>query len=290
LDELKLEQAQKMDELKLEQAQKMDEQAQKMDEAKLEQAKQAQKMDEAKLEQARKKEPFLEEVAHARRRRLVPWDRESRRSQKEDQKFKKNLKSFYKRSVDNRVKCQILNTPMNSEDIIGAHIWKRATNGEGLEEFGLVPADIDNARNGLLLTKGIEHAFDHLQVCFLYNFTTNKLVLHVADTALLEESILLSKPPTSFKDVDGRELLCPKGKLPYRRLLSWHAYWTLKKAGKLRDYKQFHQLSVKSPGYNFPRDVENDEVISMMEAEMVASDIEDDSDDSGGSSEKQTFV
>jgi hypothetical protein len=125
-------------------------------------------------------------------------------------------------------------------------------------------------------------------VCFLYNFITSKLVLHVAEMTLLDKTILHSKPPATFRQIDGRVLLHPDDKFPYRRLLSWHAYWTLKKAGKLPGYKQFHQLSMKSSGgYAFPSDIQDDPAVSMMEAGMVASDNEDDSDGSGGSSDKQ---
>jgi hypothetical protein len=76
----------------------------------------------------------------------------------------------------------VLNRSYPPEEVIGAHIWKHATHGVGLDEFGL----------------------------------------H-------ESSSLL------FRDVQGRVLQCPAGRLPFRRLLAWHAIWTLHKHDLLED-------------------------------------------------------
>ena len=85
--------------------------------------------------------------------------------------------------------------------------------------------DVNKVRNGLFLTKGIEDAFDKQQVCFLYNVLESKLVLWVAGSSLMSQTILGSTK--KFSDVHQKPLLCPPGRVPYRRLLSWHARLTL---------------------------------------------------------------
>jgi hypothetical protein len=113
--------------------------------------------------------------------------------------------AFYDRASNSRktVKCQILDelTPITeAEDkILAAHIWKVSTRGKGLEEFGLLPEEINNARNGMFLTKGIEDAFDKQQVCFLYNVLESSLILWVADHAILSATIIGSTK--KFSDV-----------------------------------------------------------------------------------------
>ena len=112
--------------------------------------------------------------------------------------------------------------------IIAAHIWKASTCGKDLDEFGLREEDVNNTRNGLFLTKGIEDAFDNQQVCFLYNTLNAQLVLWVADKRILSETIEGSDPQIKFSDVHQRPLCCPdENHLPFRRLLSWHARLTL---------------------------------------------------------------
>jgi hypothetical protein len=176
---------------------------------------------------------LLREVNLTRKSRLNCWERESARTtgSKRDGKFRKKVIAFYDRASKSRktVKCQILDelTPITeAEDkIIAAHIWKASTRGKGLEEFGLLPKEINNARNGMFLTKGIEDAFDKQQVCFLYNVLESSLILWVADHAILSATIIGSTK--KFSDVHQKPLLCPHGRLPYRRLLSWHARLTL---------------------------------------------------------------
>lgn len=176
---------------------------------------------------------LLREVNLTRRSRLNCWERESARTtgSKRDDKFRKKVIAFYDRASNSKknVKCQILDelTPIAEaqDKIIAAHIWKASTRGKGLDEFGLLPKDINSPRNGIFLTKGIEDAFNKQQVCFLYNVLESSLVLWVADHAIMSKTMLGSTK--KFADVHQKPLLCPSDSLPYRRLLSWHARLTL---------------------------------------------------------------
>ena len=119
----------------------------------------------------------IREVGIQRKSRLNCWERESARttgSQRKPQ-FRQDVIEFYGRMSNSgkSVRCQILDEYILSkwanDKIIAAHIWKASTRGKGLEEFGLQAEDVNSARNGLFLTKGIEEAFDRQQICFLYN-------------------------------------------------------------------------------------------------------------------------
>jgi len=129
--------------------------------------------------------------------------------------------------------CQILNIPIPSEHVIGAHIWKFETKGEGLKTFGIPEKDINSVRNGLLLCKKVEEAFDCMRVCFVYDFLNKKFFLHVSDATLMNELVY---DDVTFEQIDNQPLRVGSG-MPFRRLLSWHAYLTLEKHGHLRVYQ-----------------------------------------------------
>ena len=195
---------------------------------------------------------LLREVNLSRRNRLNPWERESARtteSQRSD-KFRKKVIAYYGRATNSKknVKCQILDELTPNEEardkIIAAHIWKASTRGKGLEDFGLQASDVNRARNGLFLTRGIEDAFDKQQVCFLYNVLESRLVLWVADPAIMSETVLGST--RKFSDVHQKPLLCSPNHLPFRRLLAWHARLTLdlrKESLQGRDYTSEYDIS-----------------------------------------------
>ena len=163
---------------------------------------------------------------------------------------------YYQRksSSGKSVKCQVLEEwttlAAAEESIVAAHIWKASTRGKDLAEFGLNETDVNNARNGLFLTKGIEDAFDNQQVCFLYNTIQGQLILWVADSRILSKTIEGSNPSKKFSDTHQRPVICPRNRLPFRRLLSWHARLTLehrKENVQVADYPSEYDMS---PGRN----------------------------------------
>lgn len=98
--------------------------------------------------------------------------------------------------------------------------------------YGLSPLEIDNPRNGVLMLDSIEKAFDHLDVCFLYNALTQELTLKVMNPAFLSRRILPNSAVelSSFADIDGNVLQCGAGALPYRRVLSVHTKFAFSRA------------------------------------------------------------
>ena len=203
---------------------------------------------------------LLREVNLTRKIRLNPWERESARTtgSKRSDKFRKKVISYYRCASQSKksVKCQVLDilTPIEEaqDKIIAAHIWKASTRGKGLEEFGLEENDVNSPRNGLFLTKGIEDAFDRQQVCFLYNILESKLVLWVADSNIMAETIEGST--MKFSDVHQRPLICPANCLPYRRLLSWHARLTLERRKESIQVENFTNEYDNSPGRRASKD------------------------------------
>jgi hypothetical protein len=167
------------------------------------------------------------------------WGRESLRTAPENRskRFRKNVIAFYERQEQKGgpVKCQVLNVPLAPGEVIAAHIFKAATRGMGLDKIGLKPRDVRNPRNGLVLAKKIEEAFDQQKVCFLWDFIHQQLVFTVVDRRLLDKEVLPQRttdepdgsqsvtPATTFRDIDGRPLQCPHGVWPYRRILALHA-------------------------------------------------------------------
>jgi len=121
--------------------------------------------------------------------------------------------------------------------VIASHIWKRSTNGAGLEEFNLKEDDINNPRNGMLLCKEIELAFDSKRLCFLVDrFHTGNLVLKVLDPLLANAAtsplVIDGLSEVRFFEIDGYLLQCPADKLPFRRILDFHAKLSYQKAIK----------------------------------------------------------
>ena len=87
-------------------------------------------------------------------------------------------------------KCMVSGIVFPQPVVSASHIWKYCINGNGLEEFGLRPAELNSPRNGLLLASEIEAAFDSKRVGFSYNLKNDKFTFHVLDSSLLEKAIV----------------------------------------------------------------------------------------------------
>jgi len=128
-----------------------------------------------------------------------------------------------------------------------SHIWKRATAGDGLADFGLRSADLHSARNGLLLATQVEEAFDTKRLAFRFNVLHDSFTARVLDPSLLGardaapsfvlsateldtlDAVARAAVPT-FAEVQGGQLFCPPGQMPFRRLLAWHYALSVKQA------------------------------------------------------------
>lgn len=169
------------------------------------------------------------EVVIQHRMRMDKWT-SSKRTKKESIAFKNSLIEFYqcKHQTDNSlIKCMILDQFFARDSVIAGHIWKHETAGEGLEEFGLQCKDLHNPRNGILMCSGFEKAFDVKQVCLLVDrIRSDNLVVKVLDPELLDvkDPTFVSPSTTvTFAAINGRSLAHPTDKVPFRRILDFHA-------------------------------------------------------------------
>jgi hypothetical protein len=188
-----------------------------------------------------------------------------------NQAFKDTLVTFYDRGAPNhptevgtdgnplaQIRCMLLDKPIVTHKVCAAHIW-RHSRADDLVLFGLPSTEINNLRNGLLLAKSIEVAFDKKQVCFLYNPFDQKFYFRVLDPALRQIRIYYPDAkiqndydyPDTFGSLDGKALQLPENVFPYKRLLGFHARCAFKAAVpkwiKQEQYQEFlNQESVVS--------------------------------------------
>jgi len=185
--------------------------------------------------------------------KLDIWS-ESKRSKSEQLSFKAELIAFYKRQDPNnqhKLLCMALDTPLPRSQVRAAHIWKSCTRGDGLEAFGLDPNDVHSPRNGILLAEPIEQAFDVKSLCFTWDPFKKELIIHVLDPALHTEEILSTG--RTFATIHGQSLKCPSDAIPFRRILSFHARLSFKRALQYRwiteeQYQQFKEYLELSEG------------------------------------------
>ncbi|PRP86194.1 Ras GTPase-activating protein [Planoprotostelium fungivorum] len=101
-----------------------------------------------------------------------------------------------------------------------AHLLPRSAK-DNMRLFGLEQKQINSPRNILLLCQTVEEAYDRLMVCFVRDPVHNTYRLKVMDPSLYAEPALPSA--RSFRVLDGKQLLVSTGKMPFHRILSFHA-------------------------------------------------------------------
>ena len=136
------------------------------------------------------------------------------------------------------LRCMLLNRLFPYAYVIGAHLLKREW-GDMSKELADVD-DVEDPRNGLLLYKPLEWAFDTSRLAFTWDEATSRFVAHLLDghlanVKLVEKAKELLKDryrrsedadelgEMCFSDVDGLPLVLPVGFLPFRRCLCLHA-------------------------------------------------------------------
>lgn len=187
--------------------------------------------------QSKKLKFVVKEVVIQHRMRMDNWT-ESKRSKEEQEAFKEVLIVFYQRqhpSDPKLLRCMVLDDFFPRQLVIASHIWKHCTRGEGLDEFGLREDDLSNPRNGILMCKEIEQAFDTKRLCFLVDrINTSNLVIKVLDPVLVSPTtsplVISGHSLLKFCDIDGHSLQHPAGNLPFRRILDFHAKRSYQKA------------------------------------------------------------
>ncbi|KAI9090502.1 hypothetical protein DFS34DRAFT_636848 [Phlyctochytrium arcticum] len=143
-------------------------------------------------------------------------------------------KSGQKFKIPKELRCSLSGITLPSNHIIAGHLFKHAW-----ENFKWIVdlEDINDVRNGLLLYKPIERAFDNGFICFIYEngtFTCRLLCkqwkLKTLDSyhPELQPGTQLTAPMT-FGDIDGKPLLLGLIQ-PFKRCLWFQASQARKKA------------------------------------------------------------
>jgi hypothetical protein len=95
------------------------------------------------------------------------------------------------------------------QDVCAAHIMPYA-NMDQLPRVGLDTSEVWNAKNGLLLHKSVEEAFDNRQVCFWWDFLEQdeqkKVKFRVLDPHLLNQPVV-GNSGTTFGQLNNLSLL-----------------------------------------------------------------------------------
>ena len=167
---------------------------------------------------------------------------ETTRSQQK--RFRTKLIRAYgaKLSDEKKLRCMLLNTPLPSNDVIAVHLfrwrWKDKCHRLSFD-------DIDDTRNGLLLYKPIEWAFDAGRICF-WKDEDGSLRLKLLDPSLRSVNIVnkaralqgtyFVEPVGSvvlgktFGDIEGYPLVITGLHQPYMRCLWFQAFQARKRA------------------------------------------------------------
>ena len=162
---------------------------------------------------------------------------DSKRQSKASSTLKKNLTSL-ESAPHGKLRCMLLNMLLPYSNVIAAHLIKRSWDYLSRELADV--DDVDDVRNGLLLYKPLEWAYDTSRLTFVWDGDRNSFVAHVLDPNILNV-LLVDKAKTelkeryttgddpvldrvTFKDVHGTALVLPPAFSPWRRCLCFHAH------------------------------------------------------------------
>ena len=158
---------------------------------------------------------------------LAPWAELAPSSSRRRKEFRSKVVCLHYGSCEEPAACMVSGVKLSGEKgVSGAHIWPANSHGRGLSKFGLSTASVHDARNGLLLLKVIEEAFDMCRVAIEVT-ADDAFVFRVMDPALESSTV---HGLTTFGQLNGRALAFPGQQRPFRRLLMWHLSFAVDKA------------------------------------------------------------
>ena len=162
---------------------------------------------------------------------------DSKRHSKVSSTLKKKLTAL-EDAPHGKLRCMLLNELLPYSSVTAAHLLKREW--DYLSRQLADVDDVDDARNGLLLYKPLEWAFDTSRLAFTWDGDRSSFVAHVLDPNILDvrlvdkaqaelkerykigdEAILGDR---CFRDVHGSALVLPHAFSPWRRCLCFHAH------------------------------------------------------------------
>ncbi len=164
---------------------------------------------------------------------------DSKRHSKVSSTLKKKLTALEGVGVPHgQLRCMLLDVLLPYSSVIAAHLLKREWDYLSRELADV--EDVDDVRNGLLLYKPLEWAFDTSRLVFVWDGARGSFVAHVLDPTILDvqlvdkaKAVLKERYKTGdeailgdrcFRDVHGNALVLPLAFSPWRRCLCFHAH------------------------------------------------------------------
>jgi len=122
--------------------------------------------------------------------------------------------------------CMASGMSGNGDQVVCAHIAPCSSKESLLAKVGLTKADVGSIRNCLFLARGLEIAFDNLQLSFIRDRTkplNSNLFLKIWDDSCRSHKLWADCGAATIGDYDGSELNL-NGHEPFKRALSYQAY------------------------------------------------------------------
>lgn len=136
-------------------------------------------------------------------------------------------------------KCMLSREDGDGDEVVVAHIVSASSSVRILNLIRMTEADVNSLRNGLLLAKNFEVAFNRLQLSFVKsNPLSQNLYLQIWDDSCRNEPIYDGSTRT-IGDFEG-EVLNLGSHRPFRRALSFQAYQAFLQS---KDISKFEELS-----------------------------------------------
>jgi hypothetical protein len=132
-----------------------------------------------------------------------------------------SLSSLQHEQARASVKCMLTQQHFPRSEVRAAHLFPKRSADIFHTTLGLSADLINHVRNGLLLCRSIEDAYDRQRVCFIYNPLDAKFYFRVLDSQLRDRPAEPSQK--TFGQLDRQALWLPDGKFPFRRVLALHA-------------------------------------------------------------------
>ncbi|GIM08234.1 hypothetical protein Vretimale_12316 [Volvox reticuliferus] len=171
--------------------------------------------------------------------------------------FKEELQDYYDNQPAEEeyryLRCMLLDVALPLAMVTGAHLFKYCWRAK--MNMILELSNINHPRNGLLLCKGLEHAFDDSRICFLCESNDEgvpKFILELLDLSLENTTLweymkgykLTKYKPHQFQEDDepnvallrtfgqlkGKALTFTNRKYPYKRCLAFQARQAVRRA------------------------------------------------------------
>eukprot|EP01118_Nematostelium_gracile_P005721 TRINITY_DN1817_c0_g2_i1.p1 TRINITY_DN1817_c0_g2~~TRINITY_DN1817_c0_g2_i1.p1 ORF type:complete len:440 (-),score=67.70 TRINITY_DN1817_c0_g2_i1:13-1332(-) len=132
--------------------------------------------------------------------------------------FRKKVIHFYQRRFGKTKRCMVTNQSCNSQNSRAAHLWPVEHASRIGEILEMSIADVGNPRNGILVLKTIEEAFDRGRCTFIYHPLQKQLLFKIIDPDLRNDKIFGN---TSFSEFNEKPLHHPANRMPFLRVLSY---------------------------------------------------------------------